>query len=191
MKKIFVLFVLLVITMSTFSQVSNDYISVSYQGYVGGKYIFAIKDLTSHSPSYMNYEFSYQGVNITSTSTGWNGGGIQGTTTLSLTGSFSGTGVFTFWPTTNYGGNPNVQPISINLATINNLPVKFTGAPKVIAVYEDYVTVQFTVADQSQMKQYNVQFSKDQGKTWQTVTVVIPNDAETGYTYSVNVKLNQ
>ncbi len=191
MKRIIVLSALLVITMSAFSQAANDYISVSYQGYINGQYVFAIKDIESHSPSYMNYEFNYKNATITATSTGWNGGGIQGTTTLYLTGAFSQNATFAFWPTTNYGGNPNVNPVTVNMSSISNLPVKFTGAPKVIAVYEDYVTVQFTVADQSQMKQYNVQFSKDQGKTWQTVSVVIPNNAETGYTYSVNVKLNQ
>ncbi len=70
-------------------------------------------------------------------------------------------------------------------------PVTFVDAPHVIAVYPNYVTVQFAVANQSEMKQYNIQLSNDQGKTWYTAEIVIPDNTVVGATYTVNVNLKK
>lgn len=163
---------------------SNSYFSVTYTGYANGKYAFKLVNYQSYDVS---YSVSYQNVNVASTSTGWNGGDVNGTPTFYVTAPFNANAVFTFISLTN-AGLQNNNPVVVNIAT--DLPVTFTGPPVITAVTNNYVTIQFTVANQSQMKQYIVRFSRDGGNTWQNVAFVVPDNTQTGKTYSVNVNLN-
>jgi len=89
--------------------------------------------------------------------------------------------------TTNLG---NAQPTNQTIPACSvTTPVVFSASPKVTAIYENYVTVEFKVANEDQIARYNVQFSRDGGKTWETVAVVIPNNTTLNKTYSINVNL--
>lgn len=77
---------------------------------------------------------------------------------------------------------------NIQAASCSSLPVTFVGFPAVQRVDDQYVKVIFSVADQSNISVYNVQFSEDLGKTWKTVALVMPDNAVSGKTYTVNVK---
>ena len=78
----------------------------------------------------------------------------------------------------------NVQQYSTS-----SLPVTFVGMPSIQRIDDIYIKVSFSVADQSSISVYNIQFSEDEGKTWENVAIVIPDNAVLGKTYTVNIKL--
>jgi hypothetical protein len=198
--KKFLIFLYL-LPISLFAQHAADkYLDITYEGYVNGQYVFKLVSLQDCKQKNPNFNFSivYQNVTITSVSPANNGNTTYYNTiegqeqVFYFTGAFSPTAKFVFQALTQCdwkGESP--QAITINTTTTGSLPVKFVNAPKVTHVYEDYVTVEFQVAEESQIKFYNVEFSRDNGKTWEIVAVQMPNNLQSNKTYSLTVKLNK
>lgn len=95
---------------------------------------------------------------------------------------------FTTASTNNDAARNFVVVDNVSFSGDQSLPVTFVGQPIVQRVDDTYVKVTFRVEDQSSLKQYNVQFSEDNGKNWNTVAIVYPDNAVTGKTYSVQIK---
>lgn len=82
--------------------------------------------------------------------------------------------------TTDYG---NVE-LFLN---INSLPVKFVSFKSVLTPDGD-AQITFEIAEAVNVKQFNVKMSKD-GKTWQTVAIIFPDELQPNRIYSTKVKL--
>jgi hypothetical protein len=186
MKRLIILAAILLGSIAGFSQTfgGDGYISVTYTGYKSGSYTFMIINLVPRFDPTVTYAFTVQDAHVTATSTGWNGGEApkKDTTYLTITAAFNELATFTFWPLTNDSRVPNNAAFTIDPPV--DLPVTFTSAP----VFKGN-TVSFNVANQNGIARYNVQVSRDGGKTWQTVTVVAANNTFTSGTYSAQIPL--
>lgn len=110
------------------------------------------------------------------------------TTPSMPSGSYYAMITFTSVSTNNDAAHNYVVVDNFSFGSINSLPVTFVGFPAVQRVDDQYVKVIFSVAEQSNISVYNIQFSEDQGRTWKTMAVVMPDNAVPGKTYTVNVK---
>lgn len=86
--------------------------------------------------------------------------------------------------------NNSVWLDNVNFETISALPVMFTSAPKITPFMDGMVTIQWGVAQESDIKRYNIEVSKDGGKTWTIIAQTIPSSSSMGSCYSVNAKIN-
>jgi hypothetical protein len=71
---------------------------------------------------------------------------------------------------------------------IASLPVTFTSI-NAQRISGNQFWVNFSIADPKNVKQYNVQRSVDNGRTWQTITVLWPEENATTNNYSIKVNL--
>lgn len=84
-------------------------------------------------------------------------------------------------------GNADFGNVEFTITT-QLLPVKFVSL-KAEPIGNNELQVTFEVAEATNVKQYNIQVSKD-GVNWQTVTIVWPDNIQPNKIYSTKVSLS-